>query len=110
LQHDNIHLRREAELLQIDLDSIQKEGGQLQDISRLQQMENVELAKQLKNAKMALVLEEGIQKNLAIAAEGAKLIMATDKAELIRRDLEHLVQGGAPGLQDLVLVYAKFHQ
>jgi hypothetical protein len=76
--------------LQIDLDSIRREHGQLQDMSRLKQMENVELAKQLKNAKMALVLEEGIQKNLDIAAKKAMLIMATDKVELIRKDLEHL--------------------
>jgi hypothetical protein len=43
-QHDIIHLRRERELLQIDVDSFRREHGQLQDMSRLQKMENVELA------------------------------------------------------------------
>jgi FtsZ-binding cell division protein ZapB len=44
-QHDNIHLKREAELLQIDLDRTWREHGQLQDMNRLQQMDNVDLAK-----------------------------------------------------------------
>jgi hypothetical protein len=56
-QHNVIHLRRGRELLQIDVDSLQRDLGQLQDMSRLQKEENVELAKQLKNAKMALALE-----------------------------------------------------
>jgi hypothetical protein len=63
--------------------------------------ENVELTKQLKNVKTALILEEGIQKNLAIAAEGAKLIMASDKVELIQKDLEHLYKGEPQALKTL---------
>jgi chromosome segregation ATPase len=100
-QHNVMNLKRERELLQIDVQSLRRERDQLQDIGRLQKEENEQLAWQLKNAKMALALEEQIHKNLAIAAEGAKMIMATDKVELIRKDLEHLYQGEAQSFKKL---------
>jgi hypothetical protein len=83
-------LKRERELLQIDVGSLQMEGDQLQDLGWLQKEVNEQLARQLKNAKMALGLEEGIQKSLAVAAEAAKMILATDKVELIQKDLDNL--------------------
>jgi hypothetical protein len=84
------HLRSEVQLLEIKVDSIKRERDQLQDPGRLQKEENEQWAKQLKNAKVALALEEGIQKSLAVAAEVAKMILEVDKGQLIQKELEQL--------------------
>jgi peptidoglycan hydrolase CwlO-like protein len=101
-QYDIIHLRREVQLLQVDVDSIKREHDQLQDLGRLQKEENEQLARQLKNAKTTLALEEGIQKSLAVAAEAATMILETEKVELIQKDLEHLYQGEAQSFEKLL--------
>jgi hypothetical protein len=53
------------------------------------------LAKELKEARATLALEEGIQKSLVVAAEAAKMILEVDKEQILQKELEHLYKGEA---------------
>jgi hypothetical protein len=101
LKQEEKALRREAELLQQDLDQIQQDCFQLQNLNSRQQMETVELHKQVKNLEMALHLEAGIERNLSKAMEGAKEMMELNKEELIRKVLEGLYKGEPQAFQTL---------
>jgi hypothetical protein len=59
------------------------------------------LARQLKNARATLVLKEGIQKSLAMAAEEAKMILEVDKVQRIQKQLEHLYKKEAQSFMKL---------
>jgi hypothetical protein len=84
-----------VQLLEIKVDFIKRESDQLQDVGRLPKKETEQSARQLKNARAAFVLEEGIQKSLAVVAEAAKIILEVDKVQLIQKQLEHLYKGEA---------------
>jgi chromosome segregation ATPase len=100
-QHDVVYLKSEVQPLEIKVDSIKRERDQLQEVGPLQKEENEQSARQLKNARAALVLEEGIQKSLAVAAEAAKMILEVDKVQLIQKQLEHLYKGEAQSFMKL---------
>jgi hypothetical protein len=93
MHQEHNQFRKEVELLKLDLDVIRRERLQLQDLNQNQQLEKIQLHKLLKNMEKTLILEGGIQKSLAIAIEGAKVIMEADKVELIRKDFEDLYSG-----------------
>jgi chromosome segregation ATPase len=78
-QHDVVYLKSEVQPLEIKVDSIKRERDQLQEVGPLQKEENEQSARQLKNARETLALEEGIQKSLAVAAKAAKMILEVEK-------------------------------
>jgi hypothetical protein len=101
-------LRSDVKLLGLEVDSVKREHDELQDLSQQKQEEKEQLAKQLKEARVTLALEEGIQRSLVVAAVAAKMILEVDKEQIIQKQLEHLYKGEAQSFLRLYKSMQKF--
>jgi hypothetical protein len=98
LKNKSKALKKELEILQRELSTIRAEGKRLQDLNLRQQMEKMDLHKQVKNLEY---LKGRLDKKLGEALKDADLIIKLNKEELMRKNLEDLYRGEPKGFKTL---------